>query len=338
MKIISEKKILKKIIVFLVFIDFIVAYKKTFNVLRSILNYSAFVNQMINKTIVPANEELKRRDELVMIKNQLTAEIEGVKIREMNNAAQIRELDTLIPRQKAKIRELEEDEKKYKAESMKYQMECENVEIQITELRNHLKELRESMITDEECESILKARKHIEAQICEQGQVSATARNNLLDISRKIEDSSQVVARMESILDEFKTIDTKARKNDWVALKKLQNEVKDLNEKLKKTQAEITSVKQFLKCQSKTLENNKKKRDEYRVQLTSELSKLKLEVKETTEVFKITKADESKLVSENLSIRDDSEKLYKLASNVVKHIVNQSYDTENNPTDNSENQ
>lgn len=282
---------------------------------------------MVNKTIVPANEELKKCDELLTVKNQLKAQIEEAKIREQNNFAQIRELDKLIPRQRAKICELEEEEQKCKAEALKYQQECQDVEIKITEMRNELKEMKASIICDEESDSILNAKKQLEAQYDEQSQVSAAARNKLVKTSRQIEDASQVVTRMESLLNEFKSIDAKARKNDWMELQKLQKQVKELNDTLKNIQKNIMSVKQFRKCQDESMEIVEKKRDEYRDRYVSELSELKLQVQEKKDVLKVTQAEESKLINENLKLRDDSKKLYNLASNVVMHIANQSYDT-----------
>lgn len=314
--------LLKKKSILTVILD----YKKTFNVLRSILNYCAFVNHMINMTIVPANEELKKRDELLTIKNKLKAEIEEVKIREEKNAEQIRELDALIPQQKQKLRELNEEEHRDKAEAIKYQIESEEIELQIGELRNKLKELSSSVILDEECDSILNAKKQLGSQVHEISQIADSARHNLVEVSRKIIDASQVVNRMETIAVDIASIDIKSRHKEWKELENVKSEIKQLNDQLVKVTAEITSLKQHIKCQNKSLEQSKKTLDEYRAQFGGTKAEMKPKIKQAKETLKTEQAKQNKLASENIRLREESKKLYEITVNVLKHIASQSYD------------
>lgn len=303
----------------------LVDYKKTFNVLRSILNYCAFVNHMINTTIVPANKELKHRDELLTTKNQLKAEIEQAKIREETNAAQIHELAAKIPLQKIQLRELDEEEQKYKAEMNKHQQESEDIDIQIGELRNTLKELQASIITDDECLSILNARKQLDAQCREQSQIAGSARQSLVEVSSKIKNASLSVIRIDKTLTEYsKSLDIKAHVNERKNVANLQTQVKGLKEQLHKIQAELTSFKQTKKCLEKTLDQAKKSREGYRSQYANKTN-LKSEIKEKTEVLNNAKVEQQRLSNDIQKLQEDSLKLYRLTCNVLRHIEHQSY-------------
>jgi outer membrane murein-binding lipoprotein Lpp len=301
----------------------ILAPKRVLNVLRSILNYNAYVQHTYNATIQKAKERLKERDELLMIRNQLRSEIESEKIKEGNISSHIKELEAKIPQQKTKIADLQEKEKALKSEINRNNEEREKCETKVSELISHLEELKASTISDEEVKSIEIAQQQIEEQRREQHEISNSARQKLVEDTCNIEKTTTLIKNLESILPNDR-VDVKSFKTLNEEIQDLKSEINLLHQNHAKVQAELTSIKQHAKTKNKLYEDESKQLDEKQNHFKTILTQQKKEIKDKKNELKKLKTISANQRLTNARLRKEQTTLYQINQDLIKHISNQS--------------
>lgn len=274
-------------------------------------------------TIQKAKENLKERDNLMTTKNQLRSEIESEKIKEGNISSLIKEFEAKIPQQKNKIKDLIEKEKVLNAEIKRHHDECESSEQTVKELRDHLSDLKGSIVSIEQAKSIEISQQQVEEQRREHQEVSNAARQKLVEDSRNIEKTMKIIENLESILpnDRVNLINLRKESEE---IEDLKSEISSLQQNYTKIQAELTSIKQHAKTKNKLYEDATKQLDEKQNHFKTILTQQKKEIKEKKSELKKLKTISANQKLANSRLRKEQTTLYKVNQDLVNHISNQS--------------
>lgn len=293
--------------------------------LNCLLNYCNFVRYTYSETIQDVKIKLKEREELRLTKHQLLTEIEQAKIKEENNVKSIRDLESKIPRQKAINEELEEKEKRLRQELSRIQTECEKSDLNLIEVKNELANIKTLAVSDQEIDSIIAAKESIEKQLEEQDQITFAGRQKLKENSRAIEEAQAITTKAESLLPlvNINVGEIKAKKKE---VEDLKAEVKALKTNISKIQLEIDSTSQSLEMKNRNVTQLINKCDEVKRSYSAKEFEQKKELKDKENLYRKLSTQEAALASTNQRLLDENELLFKVTSNVIKHISSQIYD------------
>jgi chromosome segregation ATPase len=296
-----------------------------FNVLNCLLNYCAFVRHTYARTVLDLKGKLRERDELRMVKHQLLTDIEQAKIKEENNVKSIRDLDAKIPRQKSKIEELEEKEKRLREEITRIQAESEKSDLNLMEMKNELANIKSLAVSEVEMDSIISAKEVIEKQLEEQDQITFAGRQKLKENSHSIEEAQAITSNMETLHASF-NIDASDIKTKKKEVEELKVEVNSFKSNISQLKIDIESLSQTLDMKNNNVTKLIKKRDEIKKSYTTKEAEQRKELKEKENLLRKLTMKEAALSATNQRLRDEQDLLFKVASNVIKHISNQIFE------------
>lgn len=262
-----------------------------------------------------------------MMKNQLLTDIEQSNIKEENNIKSIRELEAKIPRQNAKNQELEEKEKRLGEELTKIQVECEKSELNLLEVKNELTNISSFAVSDQEIKSIINAKELVEKQLEEQDQITFACRQKLKENSHAIEEARAITAKMEILHTSF-NIDASDIKIKKKEVEDLKVETNSLKANISTVQDEINSISQSLEVKKNNVTQLINKRDEVKKTYGKKEAQQRKELNVKESLMRKLAAQEADLSSLNQRLRDEQELLFKVASNVIKHISCKIFDDE----------
>lgn len=314
------------IIVFLPFetLIFILGFKKVFNVLNCLLNYSAFIQHTYSKTILVAKDQIDERNDLLIEVNRLRKEIEDVKMKDEKNINAIRNLDTKIPRQRSKITQLENLEKTLRKDLVTIQENFERTEMKITEHRSQIEETNRMMVSDQEIERINYAKMEIDKQLDEQDQLTAAGRQQFIENSHAVEKASAITSKMENLFT-TSVISTDEIKKKLSMINEMSLEVASSESEVKSLGSEVTNASQILKEKSKSVKQLEKEIAALIASRDSEVGARKKKLKEKQNILRKLTVTEASLAATHQSIKKEQDSLYQIASSVIKHMSSNDY-------------
>lgn len=260
-----------------------------------------------------------------MTKHKLLTDIEQSKIKEENNVKSIRDLDAKIPRQKAKNEELEEKEKRLREDFTKVQADCEKSDLNLMEVKNELANVKNLAVSEQEMDSIISAKDAIEKQLEEQDQITFAGRQKLKENSHSIEEAQAITVKMEALCSSF-NIDASDIKSKKKQVEDLKAETNNLKSNISKLTLDIESLSQTLTMKNANVTQLIKKRDTIKKTYGTKEAEQRKELKEMENLLRKLTTQEAALSSTNQRLRDEQELLFKVASNVIKHISSQIFD------------
>lgn len=286
------------------------------------LNYCVFIRHTYNTTIGVLKDQIAERDELRSIKNQLRKEIEESKIREENNIKGIKEYDSKIPRQRAKLAELQENSMNLRNEMSRLEIDTEKMEMRLIETKNELCSIKTISMTDQEMESIVSAKETIEKQLEEQDQITFAGRQKLKENAHAIDEALVVTTKMEALQSSFSNIDASGIKSQKTQVENLELEVNALKSSISENSATVKQLSQSLEFKQKSLAQLNKKRDKVHSSYANKNAEQKKEMREKENMSRKLSIQELTLASTNQRLSKEQDLTFKLASNVLKHISN----------------
>lgn len=237
----------------------------------------------------------------------------------------IKDLDARIPRQKSKNEELEEKEKRLREEFAKVQADCEKSDLSLIEVKNELANIKSFAVSEQEVDSIVSAKEAIEKQLEEQDQITFAGRQKLKENSRSIEEQRSITIKMEALHSSF-DIDASDIKNKKMQVEDLKVEVNSFKSNISKLQLDIESLSQTVNMKNTNVTQLIKKRDEVKKIYGTKEAEQRKELKEKENLVRKLTTQEAALSSTNQRLREEQELLFKVASNVIKHISSQVFD------------
>ena len=304
---------------------FFQAFKRVFNVLNCLLNYCNFVRYTYAETIQDLKITLQDRDDFRMIKHQLLTNIEKAKIKKENDIKLIRDFDTKIPRQRTINEELENKEKRLRQELNKIHVECEKSDVDLIGAKTELENMKNLIVSDQEIDNILSAREQTEKQLEEQDQFSIAVRQRLKENAHGIEKAQEITTIMDSLLSSFR-IDAGEMKNKNKEVEDLKTEINILKSKISRIQLEIETLSQSIEMKNKNITHIILKRDEIKKSYSLKGAEKKKELIEKENFLRRLVITEASLATANQRLRDEQQLLFKVASNVIKHISIKMFD------------
>lgn len=283
-------------------------------------NYCVFVRLTYTNTIADLKDQITERDELRSIKNQLRKEIEETKIKEENNIKAIKDFDSKIPRQKAKLAEIQEKEAVLRNEIMRIEIESEKEDMKLAETKNDIITLGTMVVTDQEMESIVSAKEEIEQQLEEQDQITSAGRQKLKENSHCIDEALAVTTRMEALQSKFTSTDASSVKMKKKQVESLQLEVDALESSISQNSSEVEQLSCSLKFKEKNLTKLNKKLDETKQSYNEKGVEHKKLLKEQENLSRKLSTQEIELAKTHQQIRQDYETHFNLATNIIKLI------------------
>lgn len=312
----------------LVFMDLIQpSFKKVFNTLNYLVNYSVYVSLRYKETVLDINERLKERDELRTLKNQMRKANEEAKIKHENNQKEIRGLDDKIHRQKLKVDELMQEQELLKSKTAKVTEKSEKTEMDIVEIRNDLDLVKNAAMSREEIESIIAAKANVLQRLEEQNQLAAAVRQKIKENSQKIEEVQEITSKMEALTSAF-NIDPKKIKSLKEQVGKFEANISKLKADIPKRHEEVNLITQALSAKKNEIEFKTRKLDEANKSFTIKEAEQMKELKETESLLRKLKAQEAVLGGTYKRLRQKQQQMFQIASNVVKHISTKMMDDE----------
>lgn len=303
----------------------ILGFKKTFNVLKYLLNFCAFVRHTYSETIGALKGQMQERDELRAVKNQLRKEIEDAKIREENNARSIKDLDAQIPRQKAKIVEQEEKLKSLRNEAARIHEECEKTDMKMLEQKSEIAEISNVLVSDQEIQSILTAKEDVERQLEEQDQITAAGRQKLQENSNAIDEASAITAKMETLQFSYK-FDAGELKNQNKQVEDLQVEINSLRSDIKKMRVEYESTVQNEKLKRANIARLLKNREEIAHNYKLKEADQRKEFIENDNLVHKLRTQEAALTIKNQQLKYEQALFFKLSRNTMNFLSEKNFE------------
>lgn len=260
-----------------------------------------------------------------MIKHQLLTNIEKAKIKKENDIKLIRDFSSKIPRQKTINEELETKETRLRKELNKIHVECEKSDVDLIGAKNELEIMRNLIVSDQEIDNILSAREQTEKHLEEQDQFSIAVRQRLKENAHGIEKAQEITTKMESLLSSF-SIDAGEMKNKNKEVEDLKTEINIFQSKISKIQLEIETLSQSIEMKNKNVTHIILKRNEIKKSYSVKEAKQNKELKEKENFLRRLVITEASLATVNQRLHDEQQLLFKVASNVIKHISIKMFD------------
>lgn len=298
-----------------------------FNTLKYLMNYSAYVSHLYKETVLDINEKLKERDELQRIKYQLRKTIEEAKIKQENNHKEIKNLDVEIPRQKAHVVELQEEQRRLKHKILKVTEKSEKIEVDLDEIKSDLERLKKSAMSEEEIEGIFAAKANVMQRLEEQNQFAAAVRQKMKENSQKIEEIQEITKKMEALTIAFNI--------DPEKIKSLKKQVGKVEETIMKLKADIVERQEEIAALSQAFAAKKREANFKTNQLQEAKKSFSIKEAEQAKQLKATRSLLHKLATKEAilsatykRLRLEQQQMYRIATNVIKHISTQMMDNE----------
>lgn len=254
-----------------------------------------------------------------MIKHQLLTNIEKSKIKKENDVKLIRDFDTKIPRQRIINEELEAKEKRLRQELNKIHVECEKSDVDLIGAKNELENTKNLIVSDLEIDNILFAGEQTEKQLEEQDQISIAVRQKLKENAHGIEKAQEITTKMEALLSLF-SIDADEMKNKNKEVEDLKTEINIFKYKISKIHLEIETLSQSIEMKNKNVTHIIQERNEIKKSYSAKEAEQKRKLKEKENILRRLVITEASLATANQRLRDEQELIFKVASNVIKHI------------------
>lgn len=290
-----------------------------------LLNYSFFVDLKYKETILDLKDKLKEVDDLKTEKHELRKHLEEVKIKEENNVKDIRSLDAKIPRQTAKLLEMEANEKALKTEAARIEAEIEKFEMNFSEIKNEVDNLKNLVVSDKEIESVLASEGSIAKQLEEQDQITIAGRQKLEQNSQSIEQALAVTNKMEALFASA-DIDADELKYKKEQLDKIKAEVNSLQSNIVKIRSNIETYTHNLKVNTGSVQQLVGKLNAVKNAANFQDTEQRKELKELENLVRRLLSHEAALALTNQRLKDEQTLLFKLATNVIKHISTKKFD------------
>lgn len=306
----------------------ILAFKKVFNTLNYLMNYSVYVNHRYKETVLDLNEKLQERDELCTKRNEMRKAIEEAKIKQEINVKEIKDLDIKIPRQKTKISEIEEKQEHYKTQITKLNEMSDKVELELIEYKNELEALKNAAMSEEEIEGIFAAKQSTLQRLDEQSQFITAVRHKLKENSQAIEEAQEITNKMEALTMAFNIDPNKVRSMTKEA-SDIEARIALLKVQIAKTQSETAAMKHTLSVKKTELSINNEKLDELQNSCSAKSTGLMKQLKEVENLLCKLKTQESNLAATYARLRQKQNYMVQVAANVIKHLSNRTIDDEN---------
>lgn len=291
------------------------------------MNYSAYVSHLYKETVLDINEKLKERDELQRIKYQLRKTIEEAKIKQENNHKEIKNLDVEIPRQKAHVVELQEEQRRLKHKILKVTEKSEKIEVDLDEIKSDLERLKKSAMSEEEIEGIFAAKANVMQRLEEQNQFAAAVRQKMKENSQKIEEIQEITKKMEALTIAFNI--------DPEKIKSLKKQVGKVEETIMKLKADIVERQEEIAALSQAFAAKKREANFKTNQLQEAKKSFSIKEAEQAKQLKATRSLLHKLATKEAilsatykRLRLEQQQMYRIATNVIKHISTQMMDNE----------
>lgn len=290
-----------------------------------LLNYSFFVDLKYKETILDLKDKLNEVDALKSEKHELRKHLEEVKIREENNVKEIRSLDAKIPRQTAKLLDMEANEKALKTEAARIEAEIEKFETDFSEIKNEVENLKTLVVPDQEIESVLASEGSIAKQLEEQDQITIAGRQKLEQNSQSIEQALASTNKMEAL---FASIDIDADKMIYKKeqLDKIKAEVNALQSNIVKIRMNIETYTHSLQLKTGSVKQVVEKLNAVKNAANSQDTEQQKELKELENLVHKLLSHEAALAHTNQRLKDEQALLFKLATNVIKHISTKNFE------------
>lgn len=295
------------------------------NVLNYLLNYYSYVAHVHNETVGKLKGQLEERDQLRLTQNQLRKEIETSKIAAENNVKAIRDYEMKIPRYKAKNAELEDEEKSKKHHVARLKEAADRLEMKLLQDKSEVETLRDSIVSDQEINELLTTKRNLEQQKEEQDQVTAAARRKLKQNSRDIKDVNVSCLKMEEMLSTV-NLDAGDMKTMVKTVRELQHEINTTKAGIFKEQQDVVSLQQAQEVKVKSIADTWRKRADAVKLIDAQKAEHKIQMKHGHNSLTKLSAKEAELGNTNQQLRLEQEQLFRIASNVIKHISNQIFE------------
>lgn len=281
-----------------------------------------FVRQTYTTTILDLKDKLRQCEDLRTTRNKLRKDNEQAKIKCEDHLHAIQELEDAIPQQKAMIAELEEKKQKLKVKEASVQGEIESAEIKTVELKKQIEDISMITVSQQEIENILSAKKTIDKQLEEQDQIISAGRQKLKENSKFIEEAQAITVKMEQLQSSF-NFDAVNVKSDKKKIEELQVEISNLNTAIEKHFLEYDLLSQQLNLKGDSIAQLHQKQAELKKQYRKKDADQVQQLKTTEKLLRKLSAQEASLAAINRRLLDEQDLMFKLASNVIKHISNE---------------
>jgi len=262
---------------------------------------------------------LKVRDELLTIKNKMRKDIEEAKIKEENYIKTIKRLEVELPRQKAQLIELDEEEKHYRNIMKQLLEQMDVIEMKSLELRNEIADVNNFLVSDQEADSIQSAKESVENQLEEQETIIASLRKKLKEYSLAIGTLESDTMKMEALYD-ASNVDTNAIRAKKKSLETIQKEISKLKLSLEEVSAEIESTTQAIAVKTRNNEQLKLHIKETIKSLKSQESKQKKTLKEKENVLTKLMEDEATCIESGRKLADERDFLVEYATEILQKM------------------
>lgn len=299
--------------------------RKVVGTLSVLLNYTFFVDLKYKEAVLDLKDKLIEVEALKSEKYELRKHIEEMMIKEENNVKDVRSLEAKIPRQMAKVSEMEVKEKALKIEATRIEAEIEKFEMNFIEIRSEVENLKSLAVTDQEVESILASKGSIAKQLEEQDQITIAGRQKLEQNSQSIEQALAITNKMEALFAST-DIDADEIKYKKEQLDKIKAEVNVMQSNIVKIQGNIEAYTQKLQLKTGSVKQLIKKRDAVKNADNSHDTEQRKEMKELENLLRKLSAHEAALAATHQRLKDEQQLLYKFATNVIKHISTKNFE------------
>lgn len=269
-------------------------------------------------TIAELKAKIKLRDELRTTKHKLQKEIEEAKIKEKNNTKDMKDLDEKIPREKARVLNLESEVEQVRSELAKNEKEYEKSDIKLLELKNELNSVRLQEISEQEIESLFSAKRNVEKQLEEQEQLTVAGCEALKVNAQSIEESLAITGKFEAVFAAYQldSVELKNKKK----VEDLKVEINALKASIGKHEQDIKLMDQNIEMKSSNIAKLNKGREEAKRLYSAKIAELKSELNRKNLLLHKLTTKEGALIATRDRLIENQQVVFQVAGNALKHV------------------
>lgn len=240
----------------------------------------------------------------------------------------MKDMDSKIIRRKTKISQLETKEKSLKNEAAKIQGDGERLDMNLTECRSEIENIKSLVVNDQEIASIMASKASIEKQLEEQEHITAAGRQKFVENSHAIEKAAAVTSKMESLLNNL-NVDTDKIKIKMKQLEELSSELVTNENEAKSLDFEIAACTQTLEAKHQVLQQLNEELKTTEASKKDEVIQRKKVLKEKQNILRKLSVKEAELGTVSHDLVEKQKVLYQLATSAIKHMGANLHEQEN---------
>lgn len=278
--------------------------------LHYLVNYYTFYKQAYENSIQSAHKAVKEFEDLKTQKNSLKRSIEASKL--------TRDVQSTITSFKHRAEVLKKD-------LQDIQQTNQICDTSLHELRSQITTVTANIVPDHEARTIIDSKSELKQQLQEQDDIINSERNRLQGMSQNIETVQSAVSKMEQIMCTCSI--------DVSDLKNMKNECDKLEANVTTLRHNISRHSHEIQVQSQTIDTKKMNITQLQAQAnTAELTyneKMKDDqslIKQRESVLKSLEAEENKLYDAQIIVKEKTELMYNVSSNMIKQMSESIYE------------